>query len=329
MLGAMNSRLAAVETVSKPITHTELESVTKQRQAETHFANQLINIGQLKPEQIARKLLVDDSFKQSKRELQLVVVLDQEIVVFSINTWSGTYKPGPDGKFWLKRTEYEESITVEQIKSPLVELQEQVTLLHAHLIKSGAGVTKSQVKGFLVFTNDEIKIDDEVKDHNSILIGSKVTKYISSLQKTWGQYILDPFKPSILTGALSYKQIASSSSGLKKVGSWDKIGLTGGRVVEGNYKSCASVGFDRSNVSRMTFVHNRNSMSGKIYAVAGYIPSVTIQLEKRGGKAGWITGKELFSSVEVPFNTDLVFHFAGEQKEATIPVNEIEYIILC
>ena len=45
MLGAMNSRLAAVETVSKPITHTELESVTKQRQAETHFANQLINIG--------------------------------------------------------------------------------------------------------------------------------------------------------------------------------------------------------------------------------------------------------------------------------------------
>ena len=157
MLGAMNSRLAAVETVSKPITHTELESVTKQRQAETHFANQLINIGkisikfdlvtfdrfhifrsqvdfvwncrnkfyigQLKPEQIARKLLVDDSFKQSKRELQLVVVLDQEIVVFAINTWSGTYKPGPDGKFWLKRTEYEESITVEQIKSPLVELQ--------------------------------------------------------------------------------------------------------------------------------------------------------------------------------------------------------------
>ena len=112
------------------------------------------------------------------------------------------------------------------------------------------------------------------------------------------------------------------------MGSWDKIGLTGGRVVEGNYKSCASVGFDRKNVSRMTFVHNRNSMSGKIYAVAGYIPSVTIQLEKRGGKSGWITGKELFSSVEVPFNTDLVFHFAGEQKEATIPVNEIEYIIL-
>ena len=77
-----------------------------------------------------------------------------------------------------------------------------MTLLHAHLIKSGAGVTKSQVKGFLVFTNDEIIIDDEVKDHNSILIGPKVTKYISSLQKTWSQYILDPFKPSILTGAL-------------------------------------------------------------------------------------------------------------------------------
>ena len=55
---------------------------------------------------------------QSKRELQLAVVLDQEMVVFSINTWSGTYKPGPDGKFLLKRTEDEESMTVEQIKSP-------------------------------------------------------------------------------------------------------------------------------------------------------------------------------------------------------------------
>ena len=73
--------------------------------------------------------------------------------------------------------------------------------------------------------------------------------------------------------------------------------------MEGNYKSCASVGFDRSNVSKMTFLHNRNSMSGKIYAVAGYIPSVTIQLEKRGGKSGWITGKELFSSVEARVRT--------------------------
>ena len=101
------------------------------------------------------------------------------------------------------------------------------------MIKSGAGVTKAQVKGFLVFTNDEIKIDEEVSNHSSILIGSKIPKYMSSLQKTWSQFILDPLKPSILTGALRYKQIASSSSGLKKVGSWDKIGLTGGRIGQG------------------------------------------------------------------------------------------------
>ena len=147
-----------------------------------------------------------------------------------------------------------------------------MTLLHSHLIKSGAGVTKVQVKGFLVFTSDDINLDQEVIDHSSILIGQKILKYLSSLQKTWGQYLLDPLKPSIFTGALSYKQIANSSSGLKKVGSWDKIGLVGGRVVEGNYKSCASVGFSRTDVSRLAFIHNRNNLSGKIYAIAGYVP---------------------------------------------------------
>ena len=45
------------------------------------------------------------------------------------------------------------------------------------------------------------------------------------------------------------------------------------------------------------------------------------------GKLGmniWITKK----SVDIPYNTEIVFHFAGEQKEATIPVNEVEFIKL-
>ena len=80
----------------------------------------------------------------------MAIVLDRVIACFVVKNWQGIHKPGPDGKFWLKRTETEEAIAVEQIKSPLVEVQEQVTLLHGHLVQSGAAVTKAQVKGYRV-----------------------------------------------------------------------------------------------------------------------------------------------------------------------------------
>jgi len=328
MLAGVNSRLAAVESVVKPISHAELDSVKEQRQAEATFAATLQNIGQLQPQYIIRRFRVDDSFKQSRREINLAIVLDRVIACFVVKNWKGNYKPGADGKFWLKRAETEDAINVEQIKSPLVEVQEQISLLHSHLVKSGAAVTKAQIKGYLVFTNKEIILDPEVREHESILVGPKTTQYAQSLRKTWGQYLTDPLKPSFFTGALSYKQIATSTAGLRKVGSWDRIGLVGGRVVDGDYKSCPALAFDRSKVSKITLVHQRQSLSGKLYAIAGYIPHVKIQLEKRGGRSGYFFGKELESTIEVPFNTELVFHFANEHKEATIPVNEIEYILL-
>ena len=55
---------------------------------------------------------------------------------------------------------------------------------------------------------------------------------------------------------------------------------------------------------------------------------MTIALEKRGGRQGWFGGADLHSSVQVPFNTEIVFHCGNEQKEATIPANEINYISL-
>ena len=111
------------EAASKPIQHNEIEEVSAQRKCEDHFVATLTEIGQIKPDQIKRRLRVDDTFKQSKRELGIVLILNEKIYVFLVRNWTGNYRPGPDGKFWLKRTEYEESITVEQIKSPLVELQ--------------------------------------------------------------------------------------------------------------------------------------------------------------------------------------------------------------
>lgn len=328
MLAGVNSRLAAVETVVKPISHTELDSVKEQRQAEASFAATIQNIGQIQPQYIIRRFRVDDSFKQSRREINLAIVLDRVIACFVVKNWKGNYKPGADGNYWLKREETEETINVEQIKSPLVEVQEQITLLHSHLVKSGAAVTKAQIKGYLVFTNDKINLDKEVTEHESILVGPKISQYVQGLRKTWGQYLTDPIKHSWFTGALSYKQIAASTAGLRKVGSWDRIGLVGGRVIDGDYKSCPALAFDRTKVSRISFIHQRQSMVGKLYAIAGYIPHVKIQLEKRGGRSGYIFGAELISTCEVPFSTDLVFHFANEHKEATIPVNEIEYIIL-
>jgi len=329
MLSGVNSRLAQAEAASKPIQHNEIEEVSAQRKCEDHFVATLTEIGQIKPDQIKRRLRVDDTFKQSKRELGIVLILNEKIYVFLVRNWTGNYRPGPDGKFWLKRTEYEESITVEQIRSPLVELQEQVTLMHNHLTKNGASVTKLQVAGKLVFPNSEIVLDDEVRQNDHILAGTEqIMAFARGLQQTWKQYLLAPIIPSYFSGALSYSQLAASRSGLGRAGGWDKLKLVGGRVIDGDYKGCSSIAIERSKVSNMNFRHNRSSLTGKLYAVAGYTPQVNIDLVKRGGRSGWITGAELHSTVQIPYNTEICFHFAGEQKEASIPANEIESIFL-
>lgn len=329
MLSGVKSRLAAAEVASKPIQHSERDEVTAQRQAEGHFVATLRELGQIKDEQIKIRLRVDDTFKQARRELGVVLILDKTINVFVVKNWKGNYRPGPDGKFWLKRTEWDESITVEQIKSPLVELQEQITLLHNHLAKNGASVTKVQIGGKLVLPNSEIVLDDEVRSNEHILAGAEqINSYVRNLQQTWSEYLLSPVTPSYFSGALSYSQLAASKTGLGRAGGWDKLKLVGGRVIDGDYKGCSSLAVDRSTVSQLDFRHNRNLVMGKIYAVAGYTPQVNIDLLKRGGGAGWITGTELHSSVAVPYNTEIQFHFANEQKEATIPANEIESIVL-
>jgi len=325
----MNSRLAQAEAASKPIQHSELGEVHEQRKADNHFVATLTELGEIKPDQIRRNLRVDDTFKQSKRELSIVLIMGAKIYVFVVKNWTGNYKPGPDGKFWLKREEYEESITVEQIKSPLVELQEQITLMHSHLCKNGASVNKQQVDGRLVFPNAGIQLDDEVKQNERILAGQEqINAFARGLQSTWKEYLISTVTPAYFSGELSYSQLNASRTGFGRASGWDKLKLVGGRVIEGDYKGCASVAIERSKVSQMDFRHNRNPLSAKVYAVMGYTPQVNIELVKRGGTAGWITGRELHSTVQVPFNTEVTFHFAGEQKEATVPANEIESISL-
>merc|ERR1712130_838199 len=95
------------------------------------------------------------------------------------------------------------------------------------------------IKGHLVFTNAALELPEEVEKNQAVLVKEKIPQFCRSLQKTWRQYLTDPLIPSLLSGALSYKQISASGSGMKKAGTWDKLYLTGGRTVDGDFKGCA------------------------------------------------------------------------------------------
>ena len=43
--------------------------------------------------------------------------------------------------------------------------------------------------------------------------------------------------------------------------------------------------------------------------------------------SSWFGG-DIFSTVDVPYSTEISFHISGEDKEAKIPVNEIQNISL-
>ena len=290
-------RLAAAETVSNPTEHREIEDVHAQRKAESEFAAQLVSLGGCRPDQIRRRLRLDDTFQQGKREVNLILVTDYVIYCFVIKNWAGKFAPGSDGKFWIQRTEVDEQIKVTQFPSPLVDLEQQTKLLHGHLVKTGAAVKQTSIKGHLVFTNAALELPEEVEKNQLILIKEKIPQFCRSLQKTWRQYLTDPLIPSLLSGALSYNQLAASSMGLKKAGTWDKLVLTGGRVVDGDFKvsdirtktfptnqfafkGCSMLAFDRANVSKLTFLHSRGNWLGTARALIGGSPKITVQLHK-------------------------------------------------
>jgi len=327
MLGGVKSRLAAAETVSNPTEHREIEDVHAQRKAESAFAAQLVALGCVRPDQIRRRLRLDDTFQQGKREVNLILVTDYVIYCFVIRNWAGKFSPGSDGKFWIQRTEFDEQIKVTQFPSPLVDLEQQTKLLHGHLVKTGAAVKQTSIKGHLVFTNAALELPEEVEKNQAVLVKEKIPQFCRSLQKTWRQYLTDPLIPSLLTGALSYNQLSASTMGLKKAGTWDKLVLTGGRVVDGDFKGCSMLAFDRANVSKLTFIHSRGNWLGTARALIGGTPKITVQLHKRGGVSGWFVSN-LHSTVEVPYTVSVAFHIAGEDTDAQIPANEIESISL-
>lgn len=327
MLGGVKSRLAAVETAANPTSHTELDNVAAQRRAEADFVSKLISLGGVQASQIQRRLRLDDSFSQGKREVNVILTTDYTIYCFLIRNWKGNLSPGSDGKFWIERQETEENVNVRQFPSPLVDAEQQVKLLHSHLMKTGATVSTSAIKAIVVFTNPDLTLPEEIEENSSVLMASKIPQFCRSLQKTWRQYLTDPLIPSLISGALSYKQISASGSGMKKAGTWDKLYLTGGRTVDGDFKGCAILAFDRKDVSRLDFVHNRNTWIGTAKALIGATPSVSVQMHKRGVAPGWIY-TNLHSTVEIPYNVDVNFHFAGEDSVAKVPANEIESVLL-
>ena len=115
-------------------------------------------------------------------------------------------------------------------------MEQQTKLLHTHLVKTGATVQQKSIKGYVVFTHPELELAEEVESNTAVLIKSKIPQFCRALQKTWREYLTDPLIPSLLSGALSYKQLAASSVGFKKAGTWDKLNLTGGRSIDGDYQ---------------------------------------------------------------------------------------------
>ena len=105
-------------------------SILAQRRAEADFVSKLISLGGVQASQIQRRLRLDDSFSQGKREVNVILTTDYTIYCFLIRNWKGNFSPGSDGKYWIERQETEENVNVRQFPSPLVDAEQQVKLLH-------------------------------------------------------------------------------------------------------------------------------------------------------------------------------------------------------
>lgn len=329
MLG-INNRLVQARHAASPNTHLENKAQAAGRAAEKDVADILQKLGNIGPGNIYKNLRVPNDFQTGRCEIDLVLLNGQGIYCIEVKNWAGKIVKCRAADYWQQTvTQNDSQPRLKQIQhlNPVSEIKRKTSLLRGHLLKAGIGITENKFYSYVILTNRQSKINEDIEKDSNVICPGKIQDFAVKFRRTLSASLMDSMIPSFFSGMLSYNQIAQTEGSLKQIGTWDIVELNGGKQLFGDYKGCAELNANRKEVSTLEFSHQRNATWASIWAVLGYAPVVTITMMKRGGVTSWF-GSEVVRSFTIPYNTDLVFRIAGDSVDAKIPVNDIRQITL-
>ena len=111
---------------------------------------------------------------------------------------------------------------------------------------------------------------------------------------------------------------------------WDCVTLVGGKRCYGDFKACEGLSkadLERSLVSGLSLEHDRSRLTGGLWALAGYDPSVRVTTVLREGAPGTGGVKSWFVAedpvIELPLQAIITFRKVGDRADTRWALNDI------
>ncbi|XP_002738995.1 uncharacterized protein LOC100374335 [Saccoglossus kowalevskii] len=327
----LQSRLVQAQQASSPTRYLEEEHVKAGREAEQIVFELLKTEGGIHPDDMFCRIRIPSEFHTRRYEIDIVILTAYGLFAVEIKNWSGEVNTTKDKESWVqrKRKHGDNGASVEyelQHNNAAASIQSKTQLLRNHLIRNGCCLKEKFFHHRVLFVNKNVKLHEDIASIPEVILPETMSYFVKSFQWSLLGKITSALTPSLLSGQLSYSVMDSARSILSKTGTWDVIELHGGKQLQGDFRGCEHFTPNRAETEILQFSHQRSPKLSSTWAVLGYTPQVEVTMFTRDG-LGWFWNSTV-GSVNIPYNSDVVFRVADENTDSKIPAHKIDKIIL-
>ena len=191
---------------------------------------------------------VPDPTRRRQRELDFVITSPTEGIIVELKNWSGRLEMADDGAV-IQHRRYNKG--PENHGNLFSDLNERVEVLHLHHCSRGR--LPIQIRGYVIFFNDNLEIPEVIAQRKDVLTYTKLLSFMPptieepsllkrillAIMRFFGAKSEDKEQPA---PALPSDRVVSFRETLAELGSWDVLDLYGGGYVFGDIQTPLALG---------------------------------------------------------------------------------------
>lgn len=259
-------------------------------------------------------------------EIDLIVLTHKHLHFLEVKNWTGEVQIL--GSNWVQIRRNGEKISHPNLTKYNSYKQD---VLIRFLEDRGIVLNKSYFSQKIIFMNERLVLEPSIKNDPFVIPRNRLNNYLTTQR---GSSFGERFLYSIIEACLDFenskividglfkampqKYVSKIKKNLASLGTWDKIGLYGQKILTGDVLKI-KLGHRTINISnlpsgsKLNFSWTRNKVLGLIKALATTLPTGNL----------FLSGEK----IAIQPNDLIKFHPAGEKKPIQFPISHIEWII--
>jgi len=265
-------------------------------------------------------------------EIDLVGLSANQLFIVEVKNWSGKVQENYDGS-WTQLRRNGTYITHENV---VRKTEKKALSLQNYLIRCGVDSLDElgAVQWYVVFANPNLVLSTAISNYPQVF---ERKDFLSSLEggtKSIATKIWELIKFVVVGQKFSPGDLKLMNEILYTMPSWDKIFLTGGRVLSGHLECCSDKELNsllskekRLEIEDIEFHHSRNIIVNVIkWAIGSQV--IKAVLKERRDQTAWNSWFPLTQNIHVDCHSTILFRCAGTRDVTKMKVNEILRICL-